>query len=434
MIKRLFLIGLIALTPISLLAKKEALIVAVGQYKNNSQKKLHVGHDISKMEYLLNTKGFHVTILRDSQATYYNVVNHLKYYQTLSSHDTFVFYNTSHGVQIEDFNDDEKDNLDEAFVLYDATFNNSSISTVKGILIDDELDFLLSKISAKKLMIIDACHSGTPHKGLSVGYTTKGVSRSTRFKNSKRDLFTKKQNHNVKNLVVLSASKDNELSIDTPDKGGLFTDTLYHVWNDNPRINFKELANKTSKIISKKRYDNLKPQQPQVYSTNNEEYMETSLYLQDIEGYMDMVVQKSKKNPIGLYSKYSKYRVGDNISFKINPQNKKGYLYLLNIGEKKVKKLFPNPYQKSSKISSKICYIPSKNFEIKAHISNGKKEQRTVAYAILSDKPIRLLENSQELSFKTLEKIFGNPNKKSWWKDMFSSKISVAKSTFTVVR
>ena len=435
MIKKLILAGVIALAPISLFAKKEALIVAVGKYKERSIKTLHVGYDISKMKYLLEKRGFNVTILQNRHATYHNVVKYLKYYKNLSSNDTFVFYNTSHGVQVPDLNGDETDGQDEAFALYDVTLNNSSIHDTKGLLVDDELDFLLSKISAKKLMITDACHSGSIHKGFSSShYTTKNLSRSLNFKNSNRALFRKKQNYNVKNLVVLSASKDNQLSIDTASDGGLFTSTLYHVWEKNPNINFKDLANKTSEIIRNKRYNNITPQQPQVYSTNNEEGMEINLYLQDVEGYLDMAVRKSKNNSINIYSKYPKYKVNDNISFKIDTHNHKGYIYILNVGEKKIVKMFPNQYHKSSKISSKIFYFPSNKFDIQANISNERKSQRTVAYAILSDRPINLLEQNRELSSKILKKIFGNPNNKNWLNTMFSSNISVAKCEFLVVK
>ena len=434
MFKRLFLIGLIALLPILLSAKKEALIVAVGKYKN-SKKVLHVGYDISNMEYLLEKQGFHVEILRDNQATYRNVVEQLKSYQSLSKNDVFVFYDTSHGVQIPDKNGDELDNFDEALVLYDAIFYNEKIVDVKeGILVDDELEFLLAKIRAKKLMMIDACHSGSFHKGFSVGYTTKGIERSVNFKNSRVKYFSQNHNSRVENLVVLSASKDNELSIDTPNSGGLFTDTVYKIWDKNPNISFKDLTYKTAQIIKTKEYDNLKPQQPQLESTNNQENTSVNLYLQDVEGYLDMDVRESHNNPISIKSVRPHYRIGSSIFFNINTFKKKGYLYILNVGERKIERIFPNRYYKSSKILNTKFRFPSRRFEIKAIISNHQKQQRTVVYAILSNKPIKQLENSSHLSFSILQDIFGNPNQKGWLKRIFSSNISVGKSDFWVYR
>ena len=428
MIKKLFLIGLLALTPITLLAQKQALIVAVGQYRDSSIRQLHVGYDINKMQYLLEKRGFKVTILKDSEATYRNVIKQLISYRNLSKNDIFVFYNTSHGVQIDDLNGDENDGKDEAFALYDVTTNNSSVADIKGLLVDDELNFLLSKIPAKKMMITDSCHGGSSYKGLSFGkYTTKSLSCSSNFKNSREAYFRQKHPNNVKNLVVLSASKDNQLSIDTSDNGGLFTDTLYTVWENNPKISFKELTSKVSVIIKKHSYDNIKPQEPQIHTTNNQEDIEINLYLQDVEGYLDMMIRKNQKNHIKLYSKLKTYKVGDNISFKIDTKKRKGHLYILNIDEKKIVKIFPNIYHKSSKIKATNFYFPPKNtnFNIEASISNHKSSQRTVAYAILSNRPIKELESNQKFSFKSLKRIFQNHN---------NSRISIAKSLFLVVR
>jgi hypothetical protein len=440
MFKKLFIIWLIALTPILLFAKKEALIVAVGKYKN-SKRVLHVGHDISKMEYLLEKQGFRVTILKDHQATYRNVVRHLKSYQQLSKNDVFVFYDTSHGVQIPDLNGDEADGQDEAFALYDATFDNVSIADVKGILVDDELELLLDRIHAKKLMIIDACHSGSFYKSSSFfianssdSYTTKALNCSKNFYNNRKKFFSKTHKTDIKNLVVLSASKDNQLSIDTPTKGGLFTDTIYHVWDKNPNITFKDLTHKSMQIIKEQKFNNIKPQQPQLHSSNNQENTDMSLYLQDVEGYLDMTVKKSRKNPIFIKSVRPHYRVNSSIFFDINTRHKKGYLYILNVGEKKIERIFPNRYFSSSQILSTKFRFPSKKFAIQADITNHKRQQRTVAYAILSDTPIIQLEQNEKLSFELLKKIFGNPNKKGWWSDMFSSKVSVAKSDFWVFR
>ena len=283
-------------------------------------------------------------------------------------------------------------------------------------------------------MIIDACHSGSFHKGFSTGYTVKGIKRSRKFHNDRRDFFTQKHKKRVENLVVLSASKDNELSIDTPKNGGLFTDTIYRVWDKNPNISFRNLTYKTAQIIKGKNFNNLKPQQPQLNSTNNQENTSVNLYLQDVEGYLDMAVRKSHNNPIFITSARPHYSVGSPIYFKINTRHKKGYFYIINVGERKIERIFPNRYYKSSKILNDKFRFPSKRFEIKATISNQHQQQRTVAYAILSNSPIVQLENNSRLSFAILKDIFGDPSQSGWLSGIFSSNISLGKSDFWVYR
>ena len=59
---------------------------------------------------------------------------------------------------------DEKDKKDEATALYDINLDkNNSIS--EGILLDDELEYLLAQIQSKKILIFDKCHSGSSHRG-----------------------------------------------------------------------------------------------------------------------------------------------------------------------------------------------------------------------------------------------------------------------------
>jgi len=87
-----------------------------------------------------------------------------------------------------------------------------------------------------------------------------------------------------------------------------------------------------------------------------------------------------------------------------------------------------------SKILNDKFRFPSKRFEIKATISNHQKQQRTVAYAILSNSPIVQLENNSRLSFAILKDIFGDPSQSGWLNGIFSSNISVGKSDFWVFR
>ena len=436
MFKRfLIIMGLIVMSPITLFAKKEALIVAVGKYRDPNIPRLHVASDIKKMEYLLKQNGFHVVVLRDRYATLSRVVNQLKSYSTLSANDVFLFYDTSHGVQIPDLNSDEADGKDEAFALYDTTFYQNSVIDTRGLLIDDEMDILLSRIKAKKLMITDTCHSGSIHKGFSP-FTIKSLNTSLNFHNYKKVMLRRRDLKKPKKLISISASKDSELSIDDGD-GGIFTTAIYEIWRNNPNISFKELTYKSGETIKKitKTASNLKPQEPQLYSSDNKSSSEPiNLYLQDIEGYLDMVMKSAKSGTFIFDSYRKRYIVGSHISFDIDTQNRKGYLYILNITDRGVDRIYPNQITPKSQISKSRFTFPNK-FTIEATIGNPYlRKERTVAYAILSDTIIREFEYPNRINFDTLKKIFGNPNKSSWL-DIFSSReISIAKSQFYVKR
>ena len=88
-----------------------------------------------------------------------------------------LFFNYSgHGVQIADTSGDEEDGFDEAFCPTDVKLNESKTEFL-NVLLDDELDELLSQIPTDNVTaILDSCHSGTATKGLiSVGMSQSRV-------------------------------------------------------------------------------------------------------------------------------------------------------------------------------------------------------------------------------------------------------------------
>ena len=105
-------------------------------------------------------------------------------------HESILYiYFTGHGTQRPDQSGDEVDGLDEGFV------------SSNGIIFDDRLLQALSYFhaSAKLVVIIDACHSGT--------------------------LFDLEQGSVKADVVVLSACRDAETTMDTAS-GGFFTNII----------------------------------------------------------------------------------------------------------------------------------------------------------------------------------------------------------------
>lgn len=438
MFKKIFLMGVLLLAPMWLFAKKEALIVAVGKYQNKKIRELHVDYDIERMRYLLKKRGFNIKILYNKEATLRNVVKQLKSYQNLSSNDVFVLYNTLHGVQIKDQNNDERDHKDEAFALYDVTVNNHYITDVKGLLVDDELDILLSKIHAKKLMITDACHSGSIHKGISFGQV-KNLKASPNIRNN-RKLFRRVNLAKPTNFISISASKDNQISMDNRD-GGVFTNALYEVWDRNPNITFRALTIKIRDAIKKQ--DPKNKQQPQLYTSRTQSSStKVNLYLENIKShttpkrrrkigfnpikYLNSVMRSHKVGSFFFKPSYNHYRVGSHIKFKVNTKRKMGYLYIFSINSRAIKRVFPNDRAKNSHISVTKFYFPdSRRFDMEATISSSRlRAEKIITYAILAQKQIRELEYGHKITSKSLKRAFRNRH----------NQISIAKSQFTVTR
>lgn len=429
--------------------KKEALLVGVEKYQNGDHLP-GIGLDINQMKKLLERRGFHVKVLFNQNATLSNVTNALNSYSKLSSNDSFVFYDSSHGTQIADVNGDEPDGLDEAYVLYDA---NENISNEHGLLIDDHLENMLSRIPAKKLMITDACHSGTMYKSFSRKTKTKSRKVASNFKYINKDRVSG-EIQKPENLVVLSASKDNEKSIAT-SSGSLFTEAVYDTWSDNPNISFKDLQQATTLHIKDIcRHDhNMVAHTPTLYTTNrayiNEpmsDFLQVNITVHPqkylVEEYLDTLMTQGAVETLGLDSK-NYYNNGDHIVFDIDAQGKQGHLYILTVkeSENEISVLYPNPhYQNSSEQWRGRFSFPNAQTPFAFQADNKTNGlERTVVYTILSQSTIPELEVSR-VGYNKFQSIFkdfkGQSSLKNAFKDILikrkENQISIAKKVFSV--
>lgn len=452
MIKKTIALSMALLFPVLASAytpQKEALLVGVAKYQNGDTLP-GIKSDINQMKELLQSRGFHVRVLFNQQATLANVKNSLNSYRNLSSNDSFFFYVSSHGTQIEDVNGDEADGLDEAYVLYDV---NHHISNENGLLIDDHLDNMLAAISAKKVMVADSCHSGTMYKSFSRNAKTKSVKIASNFKFINKDLVRGKIKK-PKNLVVLGASSDSQKSVAT-SSGSLFTDAFYDAWQSNPNISFKNMQRATKAHI-KDMCDadrDLTAHTPTLYSTNrsflNEsmnDFLQVNIKINPkkhlVEEYLDGLMAQNQVGKLGLGSK-GFYNKGEHINFTINTLGKQGHLYILSSkeSENEISVLYPNPYHQNPNEQWRGQFSfpsESKPFAFKA-TNNTKGLERTVVYAILSQTIIPELEVSR-VGYNKFQSIFkdfnGQSNLKNAFKDILikrkENQISIAKKVFSV--
>jgi hypothetical protein len=153
-------------------AKNRALLIGISDYSPQYNWNTISGtNDIDLIKGVL--KGFSVKELRNENATYNNIIKEFeKLIQQSKPADIVYIHFSGHGQPVEDYDGDEADGWDEAFVPYDA-----GEKYIQGVyegdkhLIDDTLNGLLEQLRVKLgpsgalYVVMDACHAGEQFRG-----------------------------------------------------------------------------------------------------------------------------------------------------------------------------------------------------------------------------------------------------------------------------
>jgi len=238
--RRLFLIGLL-LSNI-LWARYVALLTetASGGFINSDK-------DIETMKKILGNQ-YEFIVLNQPQATSKNIRNTLlALAKELTPKDTFVFYYSGHGDRFHRGDRHEADKHDDFLVTSDAYCDSTAI---KNVLVDDELNYLYAQIKAKKIIIIDACHSADMQKAV----MDKSVKR---FKGCKNGFVTRGfdinpswQKAQNRNFLHFGAAQEHESALGSPN-GGRFTLALAEVLKERGNISFTELEKEVKRKLKR---------------------------------------------------------------------------------------------------------------------------------------------------------------------------------------
>jgi len=241
--KKLLSVLLILFFSHNLWAKKVALLVGVNDVQGSNA--LYTDIDISIISSLLKEYDFEIKTLTRDKASLKEVRKAFKEFYTLNPNDIFLFYYTGHGAMMKGKNRKTQENF---FVLNQTSFTGDNTVT-GGVLSDKEFSNHLHKIKAKKISIVDACHSGSIYKSLAnknqshiKSIRSKGVEGVFERGHSIEDFQAKKLN----NFINISAAKDSEQAENSP-KGSVFTVALVKTIKNNPSITFKELERKVQR-------------------------------------------------------------------------------------------------------------------------------------------------------------------------------------------
>jgi len=209
-------------------------------------------YDANDMAKIAQAKGFSVTKLLTAQATREAVFREIKKAASvLEGGDIFMLSYSGHGGQVRDCTDDEPDNEDETWCLYD------------GQVLDDELYVTWGKFKegVRILVFSDSCHSGSvtrmakafaalgrpeailtyqpqpgkdapKYKYMPVDVTVRTYQENQEFYDNLQKALPKAASVNVRSTVrLISGCQDNQVSQDGAFNG-LFTGKLLQVWND----------------------------------------------------------------------------------------------------------------------------------------------------------------------------------------------------------
>jgi len=150
----------------------------------------------------------------------------------VAAEDRIVFYFSGHGSNTPDFDGDETDGVDEVLVTHDVRrVTRQGKRALTGVVTDDKLAALIADIPSDNVwIIVDACHSGTVSRGLSMDNLTLGTDTVfaksftyTGMPTSNQFVFDREfRTDETLNYVSISAAADGEKAIGT-SRGGVFT-------------------------------------------------------------------------------------------------------------------------------------------------------------------------------------------------------------------
>ncbi|WP_157585735.1 caspase family protein [Runella zeae] len=153
---------------------KHALIIAIGNYDpaTTGWPKLASLNDVPLIQTVLQQQGFmsqHITVVQDVDATGI-LTAFQKLIESVQNGDIAVLHYSGHGVQLQDDNGDEPDQLDEALVPLGAAYKPEELNTnhyIRDDVLGKQIALLRHKLGPKGhlLLFLDSCHSGAGTRG-----------------------------------------------------------------------------------------------------------------------------------------------------------------------------------------------------------------------------------------------------------------------------
>lgn len=227
---------------------RRALLIGINEYQLFPNLRGAV-NDIDLIESVLTTRyGFseeHIQRVTDAEATRKGILEALDALAGRAEPDDVVYVHYSgHGSQQSDASGDEPDGLDETLVPHDGR------TTDVPDILDDELDEHLSRIKARRVVVVlDSCHSGTATRSIHV--QTRSVPPDARHHLYERAGAQSRAVVPVTGdrYLLLSATPPDQSALDGPIDGrpyGLFSFSLGRALAEaSPELPAEEILGRT---------------------------------------------------------------------------------------------------------------------------------------------------------------------------------------------
>jgi hypothetical protein len=365
---------------VSALAEQRALLIGVGKYSAPGIDLPGIDLDLERMQETLNLMGFEnsqIHQLLDSKATSKNVIREMETWLKagVKPEDRVVIYYSGHGSNVPDLDGDEPDGVDEVLVTHDVRrVTQNGQRTLTGVVTDDKLSSLIADIPSKNILIlVDACHSGTVSRSLSMdnmslavddvyvkSFTYEGMPEGEHF------VFDRGfEKDGEPNFVSISAAGDTEKALGT-ESGGIFTiglsKAIAEISKSGGTVTINKLRDAAAAYIVE-HVDEAQVHHPQV--TGSESLAAGKLQILPVSAengpnrkrLLELVAEPNK--PLKLETSKTTYVLDDPVEMTLEiPMD--GYLNLVTVdSQDNATVLYPNEFNPENSVSAGIFKIPT---------------------------------------------------------------------------
>ena len=410
-------------------ARARALLIGVGDIPNNFLPGVDI--DIDNMKKVAAIMGFQpadIKVLLDEQATYANVRqalatwvrggvgpdHHVPIYfngplfylavlrQVIcQEHHHVLIYFTGHGTRVPDPAPGNAGGADDALVLRDVRRAQiQGRASLRNVLLGHELGAALAAIpSHNVLVLVDACHSGTATRTLTLANRRLGVGSGVKKFFSYPGMpaggtttRALRAPSGAENYAALSAARDDESAGDT-EQGGLFTlgvvGAIQSAARDGQHPTVADLRTAATAFIAAHTND----QHP--VTDGNDRLIRGALDLiplRDGQGptWHARTALAAQGEPLDLSGSRQQIRVGEQIVLDV-ALPRAGFLNVVAVdSQDRATVLYPNKYTPANEVAAGAFRFPTAdmNFVLRAAEPLGP----SLVVAFLTDKRVNLLE------------------------------------------